>query len=143
MSETNLVKQEVGRRIYERRETLGLSMEQVALMVGLKSWQAVQQWECGKSSPKRVHMPALAMALETTADWINSGALLTSMVSDQDREILELIGYLTEEQRSILKEQLLTLKKQNETMFQSLSSIGAKLKLSQGGTESNIPTEET
>lgn len=127
MGELNTIKTEVGRRIRERREALGLSMEQVALKVGLKAWQAVQQWESGVSSPQRTRMKALAAALDTTVDWINTGAISTSLISDQDREMLELIGFLTPEQRLALKEQLLTQKQDNEKMYRSLSTIGSKL----------------
>ncbi|MYZ41396.1 helix-turn-helix domain-containing protein [Schauerella aestuarii] len=59
-------------RIKQLRESLQLSMEQLAALVGV-SWQTVQQWENGKTAPKRLRLEAVANALQTTSDHLLLG----------------------------------------------------------------------
>lgn len=61
-------------RIRRRREALGLSMEKLAQMVGVKAWQTVQQWERPDgTAPKRARLDQVAAALETTSEWLLFG----------------------------------------------------------------------
>lgn len=46
----------IHQRIKRLRESAKLSMEELAERCGLKSWQAVQQWENGKTAPKRLRL---------------------------------------------------------------------------------------
>lgn len=61
-----------GERIKSRRVHLGLTQEQLADSVGV-SYQAVQQWESGKSNPKGKRLQALSEALHCTKSWIEFG----------------------------------------------------------------------
>lgn len=54
------------------REGLGLSMEQVSDLVGV-SWQTIQQWENGKTAPKRKRLEDVAAALGTTVEHLVVG----------------------------------------------------------------------
>lgn len=59
-------------RIKKLREKLGLSMEQLAERIPV-SWQTVQQWENGKTAPKRARLEAVAKALNTTPEFLSVG----------------------------------------------------------------------
>ncbi|PND34554.1 peptidase S24 [Achromobacter pulmonis] len=62
----------IHKRIKDLREKLGLSMEQLADRVRV-SWQTVQQWENGKTAPKRARLEAVAKALNTTPEYLAVG----------------------------------------------------------------------
>lgn len=62
----------IHKRIKDLREKLGLSMEQLAERVPV-SWQTVQQWENGKTAPKRARLEAVAKALNTTPEYLAVG----------------------------------------------------------------------
>jgi transcriptional regulator with XRE-family HTH domain len=59
-------------RIKSRRESLGLTLEQVGERLGV-SWQAVQAWET-RTAPKRTRVADVARVLETTAEHLLLGA---------------------------------------------------------------------
>ena len=56
-----------------RKKQPGLSIERLADILGV-SWQTVQQWENGKSAPQRKRVQAVADALDTTVDYLLTGA---------------------------------------------------------------------
>lgn len=62
----------IHRRIRERREALGLSMQALAARVGVSAWQTVQQWEKedGGTAPKRERLKRVAEALKTTPEYL-------------------------------------------------------------------------
>lgn len=60
-------------RIKALRESLGMSMEDLAAAVGLRSWQSVQQWENGKTAPNRSRLGRVAKVLKTTNEYLVSG----------------------------------------------------------------------
>ncbi|MBR8027811.1 helix-turn-helix transcriptional regulator [Burkholderia cenocepacia] len=64
----------IHRRIKERREALGLSMEALGERVGVV-WQTIQQWEkeVGGTAPKRERLQKAAEALETTPEYLLFG----------------------------------------------------------------------
>lgn len=68
----------IHRRIKERRVKLGLSMEALANLAGASAWQTVQQWEKeedkGGTAPKRERLKKVAVALETTPEYLLFGA---------------------------------------------------------------------
>ena len=59
-------------RIKARRIELELSQTQVGEAVGV-SWQSVQQWENGKTTPKRGRVRDLAKVLNTSVDYLERG----------------------------------------------------------------------
>lgn len=67
----------IHRRIKERREKLGLSMQAVADAAGVSAWQTVQQWEKGEgeggTAPKRERLKRVAAVLETTPEYLLFG----------------------------------------------------------------------
>lgn len=60
-------------RIKKLREKSGLSMEALAAILSLKSWQTIQQWENGKTAPKRSRVDDVARVLNTTSEYILFG----------------------------------------------------------------------
>lgn len=60
-------------RIKRLRENSGLSMEALAALLSLKSWQTIQQWENGKTAPKRSRVDDVARVLNTTSEYILFG----------------------------------------------------------------------
>lgn len=53
-------------RIKKLREKSGLSMEALAALLSLKSWQTIQQWENGKTAPKRSRVDDVASRASDT-----------------------------------------------------------------------------
>lgn len=94
----------IHRRIKERREALGLSMETLAAKVGVKAWQTVQQWEKedGGTAPKRDRLAAVAAALETTPEWLMFGPAAENDVGKKDTESRKQPVNLTEKSRHAL-----------------------------------------
>lgn len=61
-------------RIRQRRKEVGLSLEYIADAIGI-SYQAVQQWERkGGTTPRRKRMQELSRLLQTTVQWLETGA---------------------------------------------------------------------
>ncbi|MDB5853259.1 MAG: repressor [Herminiimonas sp.] len=59
----------IHKRIKQRREHLGLSMQALADLVGVSAWQTIQQWEKeGGTAPKRERLHAVAKALQTSPE---------------------------------------------------------------------------
>lgn len=64
----------IGQRIHQRRVALGMSMEQLARLSGVSAWQTVQQWEKeGGTAPSRAHLPAVALALAVSPEYLVFG----------------------------------------------------------------------
>lgn len=61
-------------RIKKARADKGLSMEQLAAAVGVKSWQTIQQWENGKTAPSRKRMEIVASVLGLPIEELAVGA---------------------------------------------------------------------
>lgn len=59
-------------RIKRLREARSMSMEALAKAIDV-AWQTVQQWENGKTAPKRARLNAVANALGTTVDYLLTG----------------------------------------------------------------------
>src|SRR5690625_1888165 len=68
------MKNEIGERIRDLREGLGLSQADIAKAVGVKR-PTVTGWETGHRIPDRGFLPSLADVLGTTVDYILSGEL--------------------------------------------------------------------
>lgn len=60
-------------RIRQAREQAGLSQDEVARLVGIKSREAVSQWEKGTTSPIPRRWDALARALNVSLTWLQGG----------------------------------------------------------------------
>lgn len=60
-------------RIRRLREKKGYSMMELAKQCGIKSWQAVQQWENGETAPKRDRLKMVAKALGVTESYLITG----------------------------------------------------------------------
>lgn len=64
----------IHKRIKEKRESLGLSMEALAQASGVSSWQTVQQWEKeGGTAPKRTRLESVAKVLGVSPEWLLTG----------------------------------------------------------------------
>ncbi|GIU22139.1 helix-turn-helix domain-containing protein [Shewanella sp. MBTL60-007] len=62
----------IGQRIKSAREKQKLSQEQLGSLMGV-SFQSVQQWESGKTTPRSARVRKLATVLKTTPNWIQFG----------------------------------------------------------------------
>ncbi len=84
---------ETGKRILQRRKSLGLTQEALAEKADLTP-QAVSLYESGKRAMRSDSVLKLAAALQTSADY-----LLTGEIIDRDKLILsEKLDRLTSEQ---------------------------------------------
>ena len=59
----------IGSRIKEARQRVGLTQKQMAELVGVSS-HAVWCWESGKMKPSHEHLVELAYRCEMSTDWI-------------------------------------------------------------------------
>ena len=67
MAENKKLNQIVGKRVREARKAKGLSQEKLSEKLGV-SFQAVSNWETGKTIPDSVHLPGLAGELDLSLD---------------------------------------------------------------------------
>lgn len=63
---------DIHKRINRLRTAKNLSMEALAKLVGT-TWQTIQQWENGKTAPKRTRLEKVADALGTTPEYLMTG----------------------------------------------------------------------
>lgn len=78
-------------RIKQRRLALNLSMEQLAELAGVSSWQTVQQWEREDgTAPKRTRLDAVAKALQVSQEWLLTGNESTDDKSAKPAELNQL-----------------------------------------------------
>ncbi|MCH7421279.1 helix-turn-helix transcriptional regulator [Shewanella sp. MM_2022_3] len=68
MDDKNLI----GQRIKAAREKQKLSQEELGDLMGV-SFQSVQQWESGKTTPRTTRMRKLATVLKTSPNWLQFG----------------------------------------------------------------------
>lgn len=84
-------------RIKQRRLALGLSMDALAKLVGVKSWQTIQQWEkeddSGGTAPKRVRLKQVADALLVTQEWLSTGNDGDKMTSPSTEKYAQIPRY--------------------------------------------------
>ncbi|MGB5856525.1 MAG: helix-turn-helix domain-containing protein [Oceanisphaera sp.] len=66
------IEQTKSARILDRRLKLKLTQQQLAEAIGV-SYQAVQQWEAGKSAPKGARLNALTATLKCSKVWLEFG----------------------------------------------------------------------
>ena len=59
----------MGQRIKSKREELGLSLQQLADMIGV-SKSAIAKWEQGKSSPRRPRLDDMCKIFKCTPGWL-------------------------------------------------------------------------
>lgn len=94
-------------QIRSRRESLGLSMQQLADRVGLTE-QAIRHWESGRSFPGKSKMAALEQALSFTLDWTEGrnaegqGKTAASMVDQGDIELVLVIARLPQQAKTLI-----------------------------------------
>lgn len=63
----------IHQRLKEARIAKKLTMKELARLVGVDSYQTIQQWENGKSAPKRDRMEVVAEALGVAQEWLLFG----------------------------------------------------------------------
>jgi transcriptional regulator with XRE-family HTH domain len=94
-------------RIKKERRRLGMSLEQLAEQMNV-SYQTVQQWENGKSGPKRTRLAQLAMLLGVTEQYIMTGAD-PQMGDMMENQAMSLFRGLSPELKDIAVQQLQVL----------------------------------
>lgn len=89
----------IHRRIKERREALGLSMEALGERVGVV-WQTIQQWEkeVGGTAPKRERLHKVAEELKTSPEYLlfgdkgeSANATASSSLSGAAQTLVDLV----------------------------------------------------
>lgn len=125
----------VGKRVEARRLELKMSQKHLGNRVGLTQ-PTLSSLENGKSETSG-HIARLAKELQVHAFWLETGEgpkLLSEQVqtspslTKEQREILSLLEFLTSDQVTTLKEQLLKQKNANEEMLKALAPLRNKFK---------------
>lgn len=110
---------EIGKRIGQRREELGMSLDDVAQKVGVAR-STIQRYEAG--SINRIKLPvveSIASALFVSPEWLiglsaeKTAAPKDDGLSPLDAQLMELVRRLTDDQKKMLLAQIeLLLKNQ-------------------------------
>ncbi|MFZ8863683.1 MAG: XRE family transcriptional regulator [Thermocrinis sp.] len=86
---------DIGKRIRELRETLGLTQKQFGEKIG-KSWRTVQDWEAGKSSIPDHTLRFISSTFGVSYEWLKEGKgemrdrkVLVKELKDKTEETLE------------------------------------------------------
>lgn len=116
---------EIGYRIKQRREELGLTLEDIALYVKVAR-STIQRYEAGSiTRPKLPVLYSISQALQVSPDWLlgitddpaptapvraeKTAALAGDGLSPLDVKLIELLRCLTEDQKRLLLAQIETL----------------------------------
>lgn len=102
---------QISEQIRLRRESLGLSLKQLADMVNV-SEQAVRHWESGRSLPGRSNRSDLEKALRFNLDWSEGRHQVSSadrpkgleMLSQRDVDFLVVLAKLPARSRDLIEE---------------------------------------
>ena len=92
------VKQQIGERIRQARENLGLTQEQLAARID-KSQDAISSYEKGTRGIQIAELPRLAKALEVTVTYFYGDL-------EPDQEALTLLAQLSPERRRFVMDYL-------------------------------------
>jgi len=98
---------EIKQQIRLRREKLGLSVKELADMVGV-STTAVRYWEAGRNDPNKTQGEALEKAMSFSLDW-NEGKQVdvtgvAALVDSADRDLLAMISSLPAGAKALITE---------------------------------------
>ena len=102
----------IGKRIRDARLNKAMSQDDLATSLGI-SYQSVQAWERGKSSPNNQRLYTLCLALEISIDWLIAGEIQkegkkmlvetepdgSTCITLTDKDALEIIESLAEQLR--------------------------------------------
>jgi len=69
---TNEIDYHLGRRLRQRRRSLGYSQDYVAVAVGVR-FQQIQKYECGANQISAARLWSLARVLETSVEFFYEG----------------------------------------------------------------------
>ncbi|GEB38339.1 hypothetical protein GLI01_23740 [Gluconacetobacter liquefaciens] len=95
---------EIGARIREKRDLLGLTTRELGEAAGL-THGAITQYETGRASPKKERLEGLAQALGTSIEWLLTGhdpEILASAQNKLELDLLALIRKIPTDQRPIV-----------------------------------------
>jgi transcriptional regulator with XRE-family HTH domain len=85
---TNEIDRHLGRRLRQRRRTLGLTQQQIADAVGVR-FQQIQKYECGANRVSAARLWLLAKALQTPVADFFEGLNEETVVIHEDDETEE------------------------------------------------------
>ena len=80
-------------RIKKARLEKKLSMEQMAELLGLKSWQTIQQWENGGTAPARKRLQSVAKLLGKTSEFLLNGTEQKGIVADSTDVLIDALKH--------------------------------------------------
>lgn len=95
---------EIGARIREKRDLLGLTTKELGQAVGL-THGAITHYETGRASPKKESLEGLAQALTTSVEWLLTGhdpEILATAQNKLELDLLALIRKIPTDQRSVV-----------------------------------------
>jgi transcriptional regulator with XRE-family HTH domain len=112
---------EIGERIRQRRLELGLSLTQLARMLGKRAGcPLIIAWETGRAKPGADYLIALAVELRVTTDWLLFGEVGGGRHAI-DRTAFHLVLHVREQLPALL-EQLHTL----DALLNNTTAKGAR-----------------
>jgi transcriptional regulator with XRE-family HTH domain len=82
---TNEIDRHLGRRLRQRRRTLGLTQQQIADAVGVR-FQQIQKYECGANRISAARLWLLAKALQSSVSDFYDGLDVTARIGDEDED---------------------------------------------------------
>lgn len=123
---------EIKQQIRLRREKLGLSVKDLADMVGV-STTAVRYWESGRNDPNKTQGDALEKAMSFALDW-NEGKQVdvtgvAALVDSADRDLLVMISSLPAGAKALITEMV----RMHLDAVNALRDAGKPLPLSSAG----------
>lgn len=109
---------EFGQRVRQRREGVGMSQEELAKKIALKSGkQTISRWEQGKSEPSLTEAKRIAEALNVTLNWLVDGEdpAPTAMSEPPLGYVLMSSQEVIDMQRKLIKQQAEELERRTNT----------------------------
>ncbi len=85
---TNEIDRHLGRRLRQRRRTLGLTQQQIADAVGVR-FQQIQKYECGANRISAARLWLLAKALQSPISDFYDGLEVTARITDEEDETVQ------------------------------------------------------
>ena len=101
---------ELYKRIRQRRESLGISQDELAKKLGYKSRSSVNKIEKGENDIPQSKIVAFAEALSTTPEYLMGWSNSANVANSDEIKLLEDFESLTNEGRNILLSVLSGLK---------------------------------
>ncbi|NID13750.1 helix-turn-helix domain-containing protein [Fibrivirga algicola] len=110
---------EFGQRLRQRREEVGMSQDELARRILVKSGkQTISKWEQGKTVPDLTEILRIAEVLDVTAAWLVDGTEATTSTMQKPP-----VGYVLMPSEEVIDMQRRLLQKQQVELQQQQSEL--------------------